>query len=214
MKHFQGCACPSCRRLRPQPQPPAPSGFLMRQIIGAGRAQLHCAAFALALSGLPCGARPPCHLIAVCADNEACGYTVTPGCPSGATAELLAHIPLCCTVRDGDCVQHTVKAVIDVPVCVRQGAGACRYVLSAQVRLCAPCVPLSACGCEAPLHVCLEAWAVTDKAVYAPSCAPACPPLPPLYPQPCAARCDIDRAPCAPIHPGPCRADARAFPRV
>lgn len=184
---FEPCNTPPSPAL-----PPQAGGFLMQQIMAAGRAVLRYERFSLPLSGLPCSPCPPLRLCDVWAEEE--GVSVQ-RCDcrgrGGDTAQVC--LPLRCTVCDG-CGNHfEARSHIEVPVrlrvCGPDFPRCARTTANAFVRLArggefapgdAPCAWLDGC---------VEVYITACRAVYGGACPPPCPPELPLYPQPCRRRC-------------------------
>lgn len=225
MKHFSGCSCEACRGAKPIPQQRA-GGFLMRQIVGEGTQRLCCERFRLCVEGLPDACGQTYQLLQVCARGEACVLDARadarrPGCVCATV-----RVPLALRARDcAGCVCEGTS-FIDVPVVVRlrDCGGQTRYQFEAeaQVQLCTAC-PLQDAQCvEASLDVCAQVWAIARRAMYPAACPPPCPPMPPLYPEPCRPAPDCGcmnpmpdcgclspaqgcARPCPPPRPRPCR---------
>ena len=177
----------------PPPVPcPPPGGFLMQQIVGAGRAYLRYQRFCLPLTDLPCDARAPLTVAGV--EAQSCGLRAERcGDPCGRGLSLRVYVPLCVTLRDGCGCCFPAASHIDVNVPMRlfdpREADRAQPVVSAFVRLnraCAPCC--DAHTPEAWLDVCVEAWLTACRPMYGGACPPPCPPPLPLSPQPCRPR--------------------------
>lgn len=174
------------------PEPCLPrGGFLMQQIIGAGRVYLRYERFTLMLSDLPCDARPPFALCGVTAQE--CGVRAVrceDPCRRGVT--LRVEIPLLCAVNDACGAGYTARSSLDIPVPMRlydpREADRAQAVANAFVRLARPCGRPDGCAAEAWLDVCAEAWLTACRPMFGGACPPACPPPLPLYPQPCRPR--------------------------
>lgn len=185
------CFHPCCEK-GPAPCPPPPAGgYLMQQIIAAGRTYLRYERFCLPLSGVPCDARPPLRLTGVWAENcgiraERCGDS----CRSGLS--LRVEIPLTCQAADACgncfCLSSHIETSLRLRTCAPGDAERAQPAVNAFVRLARPCE----CGCpdrlEAWLDVCVEAWLTAYRPLYGGSCPPPCPPPLPLYPPPCRPR--------------------------
>lgn len=181
---FHACGCD-------QPSNLPRGGFLMQQIIGAGRVYLRYERFSLRLEDLPCDARQPLQLTGV--SVQECGIRARRcDLPCGRGITLQVHIPLCCAVRDACGCAFTATSRIEVPVQMRlydpREADRAQASANAFVRLVRPC----GCDCggspEAWLDVWVEAWLTACRPMYTGACPPAFPPQLPLYPQPCRPR--------------------------
>jgi len=185
-------SAPSCGGRPMPPCSPAPTGgYLMQQIIGAGRVYLRYQRFSLPVCDLPCGAQPPLRLTCIQADeNGIRAQRRESGCRGGAALDV--HIPVSCTVCDACGDSFCLSSFLDVPVQLRlfdpRHADCARASANAFVRLARPCD----CRCgeqlEAWLDVCVEAWLTACRPMYSGNCPPPCPPPLPLYPQPCPFR--------------------------
>ncbi|MBQ9195876.1 MAG: hypothetical protein IJ157_01435 [Clostridia bacterium] len=184
---------PPCGCEQPTACPPAApprGGFLMQQIIGAGRAYLRYERFSLCLEDLPCDARQPLQLTGV--QVRECGVRARRcDMPCGRGMTLNVSIPLQCAVRDACGCPFTALSRIEVPVQMRlydpREADRAQTAANAFARLVRPCD----CGCgtlDAWLDVWVEAWLTACRPMYAGACPPAPPPQLPLYPQPCRPR--------------------------
>ena len=182
---FPACGCEQ------QPVPMPRGGFLMQQIVGAGRAYLRYERFSLRLEDMPCDARLPLTLSSVSVqENGVRACRCDAPCSRGIT--LNVTIPLCCCVRDACGCSFSALSRIEVPVQMRlydpREADRAQPVATAFARLARPC----GCGCggelEAWLDVCAEAWLTACRPMYSGACPPALPPQLPLYPQPCRPR--------------------------
>lgn len=183
MKHFDHCQCEKCRRQQPAP-PALPHGFLMQQIVSQGRLQERCGRYCLALSPLPRLLMPPYTVkeVALCGD-------VSVKASDDCEAQALVTLPLAVLVCDQMGNSHRAQASLTlcVPMRIHPREQAASYLAQAQVMLCRPCNCFDDPAQAAVyLTVCVQVFGVCWQAMYAPpSCAPACPPPLPLYPQPC-----------------------------
>ena len=178
----------SCGRDRSPCPPSQPGGFLMQQIVGAGRVWLRYERFCLPVSELPCDARAPLQLtnVSVPEGGIRCERCTAP-CRGALT--LNAHIPLRLTLADASGCCLSARSAIEVAIPMRLcGAGdpsrACTAI-NAFVRLARPCGCVEGDRAQAWLDVCAEAWLTACRPVYGQGCAPLCAPQLPLYPQPC-----------------------------
>ncbi len=206
MKHLlrpSPCGCgqitprpkpPSARPPRPDMNcpPPAPSpyacqgGYLMQRIIAAGRVHKRRGCYALCLDALPCQAQYPVTVVDVCV-RAAPHWEELPCAPSGGLA-LEVRVPLQARVRDACGHLFSVSSELAEEVCLRplcppMDCWRGQPAIQAAVRLAGrPCPCESACPCDTPLEVLIEAYLLSPCATGSP--APACPPEKPWYPQP------------------------------
>ncbi|MBQ7455216.1 MAG: hypothetical protein IJS53_02125 [Clostridia bacterium] len=169
-------------------------GFLMQQIVGAGRLCLRYERFTLPIGGLPPQAAPPFRLTQVEANGNALsGQLLDCGCRAPA---IQVDLPLCCQVTDSEgCRYQTASSLsLTVPLrlCSRRELDRAQTFVNACVRLARPCN--SACGeaIDAWLDGSVEVWLTACRPVWNGECPPSCcqapyPPLP-LYPPPCRPR--------------------------
>ena len=166
-------------------------GFLMQQIVAAGRAVLRYERFCLPLCGLPASPCPPLRLCDVRVQED--GVTVERcDCRCGGDT-VQARLPLRCTVCDG-CGNHfEAQSSIDVPVrlrdCRQQEPCCTRTTVNAFIRLARGGEFVSGDAPYAWLDGCVEVFITACRPVYGGACLPPCPPQLPLYPQPCRRSC-------------------------